>query len=57
MIHIGYAVGLTVGFFQIVYLSYKLDKNFKSQLQKIDNLNDRANEIHKRLESIRIHPQ
>lgn len=34
MVHIGYAIGLSFGFFQMLYLDYKLNKNFEKQLQE-----------------------
>ena len=56
---IGYAIGLTIGFFQMLYLDYKLDKNFKNQLQRFDKMIDKADllnnktiEIQKKLEII-----
>lgn len=57
MVPLAYAIGLTFGFFQMLYLDYKLDKNFKNQLQRIDKMNETADELHKRLESIRTRLQ
>ena len=53
MIPFVYGVGLTAGFFQMLYLNYKLDTNFKNQFQKIDALSQKADDLRERLESIR----
>lgn len=49
---LGYAVGLGIGFLQMLYLDYKIEKNFQNQMKRIHDLNNKTDDLAVRVKNI-----
>ena len=50
---LGYAVGLGFGFLQMLYLDYKIEKNYQASLERIHTLNKTLKTIDGKVENIK----